>query len=99
MPATRVGKGIQMDMYVIRSEEYGELQRLVDVLFRPGVSARATVSKIDVLTRAEAFDFCADLQEVVDLLPSRSFTRVQLCDQMNSILSGHGWGGVYGTVE
>ena len=88
-----------MDMYVIRSEEYGELQRLIDALFRPGVSARATVSKIDVLTRAEAFDFGADLQEVVDLLPSRSFTRVQLCDQMNSILSGHGWGGVYGTVE
>ena len=28
-----------------------------------------------------------------------NFTRTQLCDQMNSILSGHGWGGVYGTVE
>lgn len=88
-----------MDMFEVRAEEYGELQRLVDALFRPGVSSRATVSKIDVLTRSEAFDFCDDLHEVIDLLPSRQFTRVSLCDQMNSILSGHGWGGVYGTVE
>ena len=49
--------------------------------------------------RAEAFDLCTDLTEVIDLLPSAAFTRTQLCDQMNSILSGHGWGGVYGTVE
>ncbi|MDO4848471.1 MAG: hypothetical protein Q4B45_01670 [Coriobacteriia bacterium] len=88
-----------MDMFEVRSEEYGELQRVVDTIFRPGISSRATVTKIDVLTRAEAFDLCEDLQEVIDLLPSRSFTRAQLCDQMNSILSGHGWGGVYGTVE
>ena len=57
------------------------------------------VTKLDVLMRAEAFDLCADLAEVIDLLPSATFTRTQLCDQMNSILSGHGWGGVYGTVE
>ncbi len=88
-----------MDMYVIRSEEYGELQRVVDAVFRPGISSCATASKIDVITRSEAFDLCDDLREVIDLLPSRQFTRVQLCDQMNSILIGHGWGGVYGTVE
>lgn len=82
-----------------RSEDYGELQHLVDALFAPGVSRYATVSKLDVVLRSEAFDLCDDLAEVVDLLPSGSFTRVQLCDQMNSILSGHGWGGVYGTVE
>lgn len=88
-----------MDMYEIRSEDYGELQRVVDAIFRPGVSARATVSKLDVMMRAEPFDLCDDLAEVIDLLPSRTFTRVSLCDQINSILSGHGWGGVYGTVE
>ena len=49
--------------------------------------------------RAEAYDLCDDLAEVVDLLPSGSFTRVRLCDQLNSILVGHGWAGVYGTVE
>lgn len=83
----------------IRSEDYGELQHLVDALFAPGVSARATVSKLDVLMRAEAFDLNADLAEVVELLPSGSFTRTRLCDQLNSILTGHGWAGVYGTVE
>lgn len=88
--------GISFDF---RSEDYGELQHLVDALLAPGVSRYATVTKLDVLMRAEAFDLCADLAEVIDLLPSATFTRMQLCDQMNSILSGHGWGGVYGTVE
>ena len=80
--------GISFDF---RSEDYGELQHLVDALFAPGVSRYATVTKLDVLMRAEAFDLCADLAEVIDLLPSATFTRTQLCDQMNSILSGHGW--------
>ena len=88
-----------MDMFTVRSEDYGELQRVVDAIFRPGVSSRATVSKLDVIMLAEPFDLCDDLAEVIDLLPSRSFTRTSLCDQMNSIISGHGWGGVYGTVE
>lgn len=88
-----------MDMFTVRSEDYGELQRVVDAIFRPGVSSRATVSKLDVIMLAEPFDLCDDLAEVIDLLPSRSFTRMSLCDQMNSIISGHGWGGVYGTVE
>ena len=86
-------------MFEVRSEDYGELQRLVDTLFAPGVSARATVSKIDILVRADAFDLNDDLIEVVELLPSGSFTRTRLCDQINSILSGHGWGAYYGTVE
>lgn len=86
-------------MFEFRSDDYGELQHLVDALFAPGVSSRATVSKIDVLVRAETYDLCDDLAEVVDLLPSGSFTRVRLCDQLNSILVGHGWAGVYGTVE
>ena len=88
-----------MDMFEVRSEDYGELQRLVDAVFRPGISSQATASQIDVLMSSDAFDLCDDLAEVVDLLPSRTFTRTQLCDQLNSILSGHGWGGVYGTVE
>ena len=29
----------------VRSEDYGELQRLVDSLFAPGVSSAATVSR------------------------------------------------------
>ena len=86
-------------MFEVRSEDYGELQRLVDALFAPGVSARAAVSKIDILVRADAFDLNDDLVAVIELLPSGSFTRTRLCDQINSILSGHGWGSYYGTVE
>ena len=83
----------------VRSEDYGELQRLVDSLFVPGVSSAATCSKLDVVTRAEIFDLSADLAEVVEALPSRTYTRQRLCDQINSILIGHGWAGTYGTVE
>ncbi len=85
-----------MDM---RSEDYGELQRLVDSVFPPGVSAAATASRLDVEMRAEILDLCADLMEVVAALPPRAYTRQRLCDQMNSILTARGWGNVYGTVE
>ncbi|MBE5024233.1 hypothetical protein INF26_05120 [Olsenella sp. DSM 107455] len=85
-----------MDM---RSEDYGELQRLVDSVFPPGVSAAATASRLDVEMRAEILDLCSDLMEVVAALPPRAYTRQRLCDQMNSILTARGWGNVYGTVE
>ncbi len=85
-----------MDM---RSEDYGELQRLVDSLFAPGVSAAATVDRLDVELRAEMLDLAADLMEVVGSLPPRAYTRQRLCDQLNSCLVAHGWGAVYGTVE
>lgn len=82
-----------------RSEDYGELQRLVDAIFVPGISSAATCSKLDVVARAEIFDLCDDLAEVVETLPSRTYTRQRLCDQLNSIIVAHGWGAVYGTVE
>lgn len=85
-----------MDM---RSEDFGELQRLVNSLFAPGVSAAATVSKLDVELRAEMLDLCAELREVAGSLPPRTYTRQRLCDQINSIVVAHGWGNVYGTVE
>ena len=82
-----------------RSADYGELQRVVDAVFAPGVSSRATCGKLDVVARAEIFDLCEDLREVVEALPSRTYTRQRLCDQLNSILIGHGWTHTYGTVE
>ncbi len=82
-----------------RSEDYGELQRVVNAVFAPGVSSRATATKLDVVARAEIFDLCEDLREVVEALPSRTYTRQRLCDQLNSILIAHGLGSVYGTVE
>ncbi|WP_455137599.1 hypothetical protein [Thermophilibacter sp.] len=82
----------------LRAEEYGDLQRLVDVIFVPGTSSRATCAKLDVVTRAETLDLCADLLEVCESLPPRTYTRQRLCDQLNSIVTARGWGAVYGTV-
>ena len=79
----------------LRSEEYGTLQRLVDALFHK----RSKVSRLDVLILAETFDLTGDLLEIVTLLPPGSYHRQKLCDQLNSSLSGHGWGLYYGTVE
>lgn len=78
-----------------RAEEYGELQRLVDALF----ATDEVVSRLDVVVRAEVDDLAPDLVEVVELLPSGSYRRARLCDQLNSIITAHGWGYVYGTVE
>ena len=76
----------------MHAEEYGELQRLVDALY-------ATVSSVDVVVRAEMDDLAPDLIEVVELLPAGNYKRGRLCDQLNSIITAHGWGYIYGTVE
>ena len=76
--------------------EYGELQHLVDGLFED--DPKRLVSKIDILVCADIEGICGDLREVVDLLPGGRYTRRRLCDQMNSIITAHGWGYSYGTV-
>ena len=79
------------------ADEYGELQQLVDDLYR--VNPSKAVQRVDVLVRAEVNDLSDDLMEVVNLLPSGSYKRYRLCDQLNSIITAHGWGYLYGTVE
>ena len=79
------------------SEEYGELQHLVDDVFR--VNPSQAVSRMDVLVRAEVNDLSEDLMEVVNLLPAGRYKRYRLCDQLNSIITAHGWAYLYGTVE
>lgn len=86
-----------MNIPTIRSDDYGELQKLVEKLFDGPQEIQ--VDKLEILTQADIFDLCQDLQEVVDMLPSRRYTRQRLCDQFNSILTAHGWGAIYGTVE
>lgn len=81
----------------MRAEEYGDLQRVIDSLFSS--DERRLVGKTDLELWADINDLCADLREVVDLLPAGSYPRARLCDQLNSIICGHGWGSVYGTVE
>ena len=52
-----------------------------------------------MVVRAEMDDLGEDLIEVVNLLPAGTYRRARLCDQLNSIITAHGWGYVYGTVS
>lgn len=85
-------------MSVEQSEHYGALQMIVDELFK-GKSRDHQVKKLEMVLAAESNDLPADLLEVVNLVPSGLYTRQKLCDQLNSIIGGHAWGQVYGTVE
>ena len=85
-------------MSVETSPHYGALQSIVDELFED-MPADFEVRRLDAVIAVEASDLPADLQEVASLLPPGSYTRVRLCDQLNSIINGHAWGQVYGTVE
>lgn len=75
--------------------EAGDLQILVDELFE----GSEAVSSIDVVVRAEIDDVCAEAMEVVELLPAGTYRRGRLCDQLNSIITAHGWGLTLGTVD
>ena len=57
------------------------------------------MSKVDVVVEAEVLDLGDELMEVVDLIPAGSYRRGRLCDQINAIVTAHGWAFVYGTVE
>lgn len=79
------------------SSEYGELQKLVNDLYRE--SASGSVRSVDVVVRAEVNDLSPELMEIVELLPAGAYKRGRLCDQLNSIITAHGYGYLYGTVE
>ena len=78
-----------------RSPHYGELQEIVDKLYRDKKMATA----LEALVLAESYDLPADLIECVELMPPGSYSRQRFCGQLNSIINGHAWGLVYGTVE
>ena len=83
----------------VRSEDYGELQRLVDSLFAPGVSSSATVGRLDVELRAEILDLAPDLMEVADALAPPPNTRLRLIVPRKKIPTARGWGTADGAVE
>lgn len=78
-----------------RSPHYGDLQEIVNKLFRDKKEA----SRIEAIVLAETYDLPADLIEVVELLPPGTYTRYRMCDQLNSIINSHAWSPIYGTVE
>ena len=80
-----------------QSKDYGELQDFVEGLY--GNDEELELSRLEIIIQAEAADLNSDLLEVISLLPPSRFTRVKLCSQLNSSLSSHGWGYVYGAVH
>lgn len=65
----------------------------------PAEAVGPTVRRLDAVLAAEAADLPDDLVRIVKLLPPGDYTRARLCTQLNSALTGHAWGQVYGTVE
>lgn len=91
-----------------RSAHYGILQSVMDDLFRDDDAvymefideeAAFKVSKLDVEIAAESADVPDDLMRIVSMLPPGNYTRHKLATQLNSAITGHAWGRVYGTVE
>lgn len=82
-------------MAVKKSPHYGVLQELTDELY----ASEDIVSRVDIVVLAETHDLPTDLLEIINLLPPGKFSRQRFCDQVNSSLTGHGWGLVYGTIE
>ncbi len=93
---------------VKRSPYYGALQSVVDDLYRDDDApymylvdedAAFKVSKLQAVVAAESADLPDELVRIVAMLPPGDYTRRRLVDQLNSAITGHAWGQVYGTVE
>lgn len=80
-------------------EEYEKKRAEDPVAGMLGEIPYPTVRRLDVVIAAEAADLPEDLQRICSLVPPGDYTRQRLCDQINSAITGHAWGQVYGTVE
>lgn len=78
-----------------KSPDYGVLQEFIDRLF----DDREDYMRLEVVLEGEAYGLNGELMEVLNLLPPGLYTRDRLCSQINSSLSSHGWGYVYGAVH
>ena len=78
-----------------KSADYGTLQEFVNDLYE----SEEEYTRLNVIIQAESFGLNEDLLEVVNLLPPGTYGRDKLCSQLNSSLSSHGWGYVYGAVH
>ena len=72
-----------------------QMQRMIEALFRE----RKSVSRLDIVIRAEAVDLPDEAIGIVNLLPPGRYTRQKLCDQLNSAIVGHGWSRRFGTFD
>lgn len=78
-----------------KSSDCGVLQEFIDRLF----IGREDYMRLEVVLEGEAYGLNSELMEVLNLLPPGLYTRDRLCGQINSSLSSHGWGYVYGAVH
>lgn len=78
-----------------KSPDYGVLQEFIDRLF----DGHEDYMRLEVVLEGEAYGLNGELMEVLNLLPPGLYTRDRLCGQINSSLSSHGWGYVYGAVH
>lgn len=78
-----------------KSPDFGMLQEFVDMLF----ASAEFYARLDIVLQAESYGLNEELLEVVSLLPPGTYGRDRLCSQLNSSLSSHGWGYVYGAVH
>lgn len=78
-----------------KSPDYGVPQEFIDRLF----DGREDYMRLEVVLEGEAYGLNGELMEVLNLLPPGLYTRDRLCGQINSSLSSHGWGYVYGAVH
>lgn len=78
-----------------KSPDYDVLQEFIDRLF----DGREDYMRLEVVLEGEAYGLNGELMEVLNLLPPGLYTRDRLCSQINSSLSSHGWGYVYGAVH
>ena len=78
-----------------KSSDYGVLQEFIDRL----CIGREDYMRLEVVLEGEAYGLNSELMEVLNLLPPGLYTRDRLCGQINSSLSSHGWGYVYGAVH
>lgn len=78
-----------------KSPDYGVLQEFIDRLF----DGREDYMRLEIVLEGEAYGLNGELMEVLNLLPPGLYTRDRLCSQINSSLSSHGWGYVYGAVH
>ena len=91
-----------------RDPNYGVLQEIVDDLYREDdapyleqidENIAFKVAKLDIVLAGEAADIPEELLRIIRMLPPGEYTRGRLCKQLNSAITGHAWGQVYGTVE
>ena len=57
-----------------RSDSYGEMQRVVDYLFKN----TPIVERLDVILAAETFDVCADMREIAAATPKPILVQVSV---------------------